>query len=201
VSLDWTPPTLETERLILRPVTDDDATAVFLYASNPNVTRFTLFETHQSIEESHWFVNSYRQSRYVNKEPDPLGIVLKNDPVQMMIGALGAHWVSQPNGTMEIGYSIGEPYWGRGIIVEAATALIRFVFTEYAVERLQARVFLGNDASDRVLTKLGFTREGVLRSLVLRRGQWWDIAMWSLLRGEWEGADATPQAAILDRPE
>jgi len=199
VNLDWTPPTFETERLILRPVTDDDALGAFLYASNPNMTRLTLFETHQTIDDSRWFVNDYRHSRYVNKEPDPIAIVIKSDPAPIMVGALGAHWVSQPNGTMEFGYSIAEPYWGRGFVAEAARAVIQFVFTEYAVERLQARVFVGNDASDRVLEKLGFTREGVLRSLVLRRGRWWDIAMWSLLRSEWEERNVTPRAARVDR--
>lgn len=201
MSLEWTPPILETERLILRPVTDEDAIGAFLYASNPNITRYTLFETHQTIDDSLWFVRDYRRSRYVNKEPDPFAIVIKKDPVRLMVGALGAHWASQPNGTMELGYSLAEPYWGRGFVAEAARAVIRFVFTEYAVERLQARVFVGNDASDRVLQKLGFTREGVMRSAVLRRGQWWDIAIWSLLRREWEQVHATPQAARPDRPE
>ena len=190
MTLDWTPATLETERLILRPVTSNDAVASFMYASNPNITQFTLFETHQSIDDSRWFVDDYRRSRYVNREPDPLAIVLKNDPLRTMIGALGAHWVSQPNGTMEMGYSIAEPYWGKGLVTEACTALVRYVFTEFAAERLQARVFVGNDASERVMAKLGFTREGVLRRAILRRGQWWDVAVWSMLRGEWEKRDS-----------
>lgn len=186
MSLNWRPPTLETERLILRPVTEDDAASVFLYASNPNLTRFTLFETHQTIEDSRWFVNTYAHSRYSSKEPDPFGIVLKNDSDSTVVGALGAHWVSQPNGTMEIGYSIGEPFWGHGFIAEAAHVLIDYLFANYAVERLQARVFVGNHASDRVLEKLGFTKEGILRSVVFRRGEWLDTAMWSFLRLEWQ---------------
>jgi len=184
--MDWTPPTLETERLILRPVTPDDAQAVFDYASNPNVTRFTIFETHRTIDDSRWFVIDNVRSRYSAQEPDPLAITLKTEP-ERMIGALGAHWASQPNGTMEMGYAIGEPYWGLGIVVEAARALMRLVFTEYAVERLQARVIAGNDASERVLAKLGFTREGTLRSTLFRRGAWHDLIMYSLLRREWEG--------------
>jgi [ribosomal protein S5]-alanine N-acetyltransferase len=190
--MDWTPPTLRTERLLLRPVTPDDVQAVFDYASNPNVTRFTIFETHQTIEESRWFVGDYARSRYACKEPDPFAIALKGEPNQM-IGALGAHWASQPNGTMEMGYAIAEPYWGRGLVVEAAAEVMRFVFTEYAVERLQARVFVGNDSSERVLQKLGFSREGVLRSLIFRRGAWHDLVIYSLLRPEWEGR-ATPPA-------
>jgi ribosomal-protein-alanine N-acetyltransferase len=190
VSLDWRPPVLETERLILRPVTTDDAPAVFRYCSNPNLTRFTLFETHQSLADSLWFVEEYARSRYGSREPDPFGIVLKDDPDAGVVGAVGAHWVSQPNGTMEMGYAIAEPYWARGLIVEAARAVMRYVFTEYAVERLQARVMSGNPASERVLEKLGFTREGVMRSLIFRRGRHWDMAIYSLLRGEWESLGA-----------
>jgi ribosomal-protein-alanine N-acetyltransferase len=201
VSLDWRPPVLETERLLLRPLTPADAPAVFLYCSNPAVTRFTLFETHQTIDDSRWFVEQYAQSRYATREPDPFGIVRKGDPVPTLIGAIGAHWASQPNGTMELGYALAEPYWGRGLVAEAARAVMRYVFTEYAVERLQARVIVGNDASERVLAKLGFTREGVLRSVVLRRGRYWDLAMYSLLRAEWEVGAATPQAATRDHRE
>jgi ribosomal-protein-alanine N-acetyltransferase len=190
VSLDWAPPVLMTERLVLRPVTAADAPAIFLYASNPNLTRFTLFETHQTIDDSLWFATDYVRSRYASREPDPFGIVLKVDPVPTVIGSLGAHWVSQPNGTMEFGYAIAEPYWGRGLVAEASRALMRYVFTEYAVERLQARVIVGNEASERVLAKLGFTREGVLRSFILRRGRYWDVAMYSLLRGEWEASSS-----------
>ena len=190
MSLDWRPPVLETDRLILRPIVPADAPAVFLYCSNPNVTRFTLFETHQTIDDSRWFVEEYVRSRYASREPDPFGIVLRGDPVPTVIGAVGAHWASQPNGTMELGYAIAEPYWGRGLVAEAAGAVVRYVFAEYAVERLQARVIVGNDPSERVLQKLGFTREGVLRSAELRRGRYWDLAMYSLLRGEWESRQA-----------
>jgi [ribosomal protein S5]-alanine N-acetyltransferase len=186
VNPDWQPPTLETSRLILRPVTAVDAGSVFLYASDPAVTRFTLFETHQTIDDSRWFVTDYVRSRYVNREPDPLAVVLKDDPLRRMVGAVGAHWVSRPNGTMEFGYSLAEPYWGRGLTTEATGVLTDHVFTEYPVERLQARVFVGNESSGKVLSKLGFQREGVLRSLVFRRGRHWDIVLYSLLRSEWE---------------
>lgn len=186
MNLEWKPPTLETNRLLLRPVTEADAPAIFAYASNPAVTRFTLFETHQTIDDSRWFITEYAKSLYASQEPEPFALVLKDDPLRTMIGSLGAHWASHANGTMEFGYALAEPYWGRGLMVEAATALIRFVFAEYAVERLQARVLVGNAASERVLQKLGFMKEGVLRRSLLRRAQWWDLAMYSLVRAEWD---------------
>lgn len=197
MSFDWLPPTLETPRLVLRPVTPADAPAVFLYASNPAVTRFTLFETHRSIDDAREFVADYARSRYASREPEPLGMVLKDDPLGRVIGGLGAYWVSRPNGTMELGYSLAEPYWGRGLATEAAAAVVRHVFTGYPVERLQARVFVGNEASGRVLEKLGFAREGVLRSLLFRRGRHWDVALYALVRGEWEGREKEgPRVAV-----
>jgi ribosomal-protein-alanine N-acetyltransferase len=186
VSLDWQPPTLETSRLRLRPLTPDDAASIFLYACNPNMTRYTLWDTHQSINDTLWFVQDYAHSRYSNQEPDPLGIVMKNDADALVIGSIGCFWSNKANEVMELGYSLAEPYWGRGIIAEASRPLIDFVFREYAVTRLQARVFVGNAGSERVLQKLGFTREGVLRSAQQLRGRTLDVAMYSLLRSEWE---------------
>jgi ribosomal-protein-alanine N-acetyltransferase len=184
----WTPPTLETARLILRPVTPADVGAMFLYASNPAVTRFTLFETHRTIDDSRWFVHEYARDRYSVAEPDPFGIVLKGDPTGTVIGSVGAHWAGRANLVMEFGYTLAEPYWGRGLATEAAEAVVRHVFAEYPVERLQAQVIVGNAASERVLGKLGFAREGVLRSALVRRGRSWDVAMYSMLREEyWTG--------------
>lgn len=182
----WQPPILETPRLRLRPLTAADATAVFLYASNPRMTDYTLWETHASIDDSLWFVTEYARSRYANAEPDPLGIVLKDDPLGTVIGSVGGFWASQSNGVLELGYSLAEPYWGRGLTVEASRVLVAYMFRTYPVTRIQARVFVGNDASERVLQKLGFTHEGVLRALIVRRGRTHDIAYYSLLRHDWE---------------
>jgi ribosomal-protein-alanine N-acetyltransferase len=182
----WQPPLLETPRLRLRPLTAADAPAVFMYASNPRMTAYTLWETHASIDDTLWFVSEYAYSRYANAEPDPLGIIRKDDPLGTVIGSVGGFWVSQSNAVMELGYSVAEPYWGRGIAVEASRVLLDYLFEQYPITRLQARVFVGNDASERVLQKLGFTREGVLRALLVRRQRTHDIAYYSLLRREWE---------------
>lgn len=182
--MDWQPPVLETERLLLRPITSADATAVFLYASNPNVAKYTLWDAHQTIEDSHLFVDSYRLSRYANREPDPLGIILKSDPIAMVIGSVGAYWVSKPHGVMEMGYTISEPFWGRGIAKEASTALIEYVFHNYPVHRLQARTLDGNVQSERVLQKLGFAFEGLSRSAIVHSNYRWDVKLWSFLRSD-----------------
>ncbi|HEV3440688.1 MAG TPA: GNAT family protein [Gemmata sp.] len=184
---DWRPPTLTTSRLTLRPFSEADAVPLFEYAQNPNVTRFTLWEAHRNIAETLTFVREYALIRYREGMAEPYAITLTPDPKP--IGSCGCFWASRPNQSMELGYWLAEPFWGRGLAVEACRALVDHVFREYAPERLQARVIAGNVASSRVLDKLGFRFEGTLRSGLFRREKFEDLHIYSLLRAEWTIVD------------
>lgn len=179
----WRPPTLTTERLVLRAFTDDDAQPLFEHARNPNVTRFTLWDAHRTVADTMLFLRDYAVLRYLEGMPEPYAITVTPDPHP--IGACGCFWAAKPHQTMELGYWIAEPFWGQGYVVEACRAVLNFAFTEYQPERMQARVIDGNTASERVLTKLGFQHEGVFRRSLLRRGNFEDVRMYSVLRDEW----------------
>lgn len=185
--LGWMPPPIETDRLVLRAVTAADADAVFAACSNPAVTRFTLFDAHKSLDDSRRFVVDYVVGSYAEMMPDPFAVTLKHNPDPRMVGAVGCHWASRPNQTMELGYWLAEHLWGRGLVAEATVAVMRFAFANYPVERIQARVIAGNAASERVLEKIGFRREGTLRSALFRRGKFEDLTLFALLRGELPG--------------
>jgi len=176
---DWRPPTLTTDRLVLRAFEDDDAEPLFAHARNPNVTRFTLWDSHKSVAETLAFVRDYARCRYLEGTPEPYAITLRADPQSKPVGALGCFWASQPNRTMELGYWLAEPLWGRGLTVEACRAVLGHAFAACEPERMQAR-----DASRRVLEKLGFRYEGTLRSFLLRRDRFEDVMFFSLLRSE-----------------
>jgi ribosomal-protein-alanine N-acetyltransferase len=180
---DWRPPTLTTSRLTLRPFTEADAAPLFEHARNPNVARFTLWDAHRSIDETLTFVREYATLRYREGTAEPYAITLNSDPTP--IGSCGCFWASRPNQSMELGYWVAEPFWGKGIVAEACRALLDHVFREYAPERLQARVIAGNVASSRVLDKIGFRFEGRLRSALFRREKFEDLLIYSLLREEW----------------
>ena len=184
----WRPPTLHTARLVLRAFTDDDAQPLFRHARNPNVARFTLWEAHTSVEDTLIFLRDYAVLRYLEGMAEPYAITVKPDPEP--IGACGCFWAAKPHQTMELGYWIAEPFWGKGYTVEACRAVLELVFAEYAPERMQARVIDGNRASSRVLSKLGFREEGTLRRSLLRRGNFEDVRMFSLLRDEWHAQKA-----------
>lgn len=181
---DWRPPVLTTARLTLRPFTAADAAPVFEHAKNPAVTRFTLWDHHKTIDETLAFVRDYAILRYREGTAEPYAITVTHDPASP-VGACGCFWASEPNRTMELGYWVAEPFWGKGFAAEAGRAVLDLAFRHYQPERIQARVIVGNDPSRRVLEKLNFRYEGTLRAVLLRRGKFEDVMMFSALRSEW----------------
>ncbi|MNX81254.1 putative ribosomal N-acetyltransferase YdaF [compost metagenome] len=178
-------PQLQTPRLLLRPLVEQDAEAVFAYCANPNVSRYTLWEPHRSLDDALSYIRAYAFPKYELGIPEPFGIVSKEEG-ERVIGTVGAFWVSEAHRCMEIAYALAEPYWGQGLVAEAARAVRDFVFETYPIERLQCRCKAENAPSARVMEKLGMTREGTLRAALYHRERFWDMHYYSLLRSEWE---------------
>ncbi|MCM2282398.1 MAG: GNAT family N-acetyltransferase [Bdellovibrionaceae bacterium] len=180
----WSPPTLKTERLLLRPLSMTDASAIFEYAQNPNVSRYTLWEPHTTVKDSEAYVLDYALPYYRNNTPEPLGITLNGDPTKV-VGTVGCFWVSKTAKTMELAYALAEPLWGKGLVAEASHALMDYCFKEYGLSRIQARCKVENQASARVMEKIGMKFEGTLRSAIFHRERYWDMHSYAVLRSEW----------------
>ena len=181
----WFPPQLTTDRLILRAINHRDVEGIFAYASNPEVAQYTLWEPHPDREASLSFITDFAYANYDAEIPDPLAITLKQDP-SWVIGTVGCSWVSQQHRCMELGYALGEEYWGRGLVQEAAWAVISLAFSLYPVYRIQARCHVDHQRSSRVLEKLGLRHEGRLRSAVLAGDKFWDLDLFAILQPEWQ---------------
>ena len=99
----------------------------------------------------------------------------------------------------ELWYLLQPPRWGRGLVAEAARALVDHGFQQLALHRIRARCLPENPASARVLEKLGFRREGLLRQNLRIHGEWRDSQLYAMLAGEWAapapGAAPGPRAA------
>ncbi len=146
---------LETDRLILRPITLNDAEDLFEYASDPENTKHT-FPTHQSIEETEWVISNLFMSA-------PLGnfaIELKESG--KMIGTCDLR-VNEGEKSAELAYAINKKYWGNGYAPEAAKRLLELAFQDLKIERLWAKFSSENPASGRVMEKIGMEKEGTLR--------------------------------------
>ncbi len=173
------PVPIHTERLLLRPITIKDAPDIFAYASNPEVTKYVRFVTHKSIKDTHAFIRRVQAS--YRKGITPLwGIEIKASG--RLIGASGFLQWPNPDRRAELGYVINPDFWGQGYVTEAAKALCEFAFKKMKVNRIEACAFVEQKASQRVLEKIGFKFEGILRQKEFIKGRFVDETMYSLLR-------------------
>ena len=145
---------IETSRLILRPWREEDAESLFKYAQDPDVGPIAGWTSHASVE------NSLEIIRTVFAAPETYAVVLKetNEP----IGSCGImfsndlHSAEMKSSEAEIGYWIGKPYWGQGLIPEAVKALLSRCFKELSIDTVWCGYYDGNLKSKRVCEKSGF---------------------------------------------
>jgi ribosomal-protein-alanine N-acetyltransferase len=180
----WKPPQLETARLLLRPLNQSDADAIFEYAKDPDVCRYTLWEPHEDVTDSMNFIVEYAHSLYRNNTPEPLGICFKDKP-ETVIGTVGCFWVSKASKSMELAYAIAKPFWGQGLVAESSRVILNYCFDSFDVCRIQARCKAENSGSSRVMEKLGMEFEGTLKSAIYHRGRFWDMHYYSILKDQW----------------
>ena len=139
---------LETERLILRPVTLDDAPAMFEYASDEENTRYT-FETNKSLEETHNNIALF----YLANPLGRWGIEVKENG--KFIGTIDLHKIRLDLKIAAIGYVINKKYWNQGYTTEANRAVIQLAFEQIGMNKLVALYDVDNPASGRVMVKSG----------------------------------------------
>lgn len=181
-AVQWRPPLMTTERLILRGWQPADADAVFRYASDPDVAKYMSWDRHRDIDDTHCFFNDFVADQYEQHQLE-YAVCERANP-ELAIGGVGLYWRSREDRVMEIGYVLAKEYWGRGYVPEAARSLLRHAVATTNVYRIYAPIFADNVKSRRAAEKMGFQLDGVLRSALERRGRRWDEAIYSILRHE-----------------
>ena len=162
---------LQTERLLLRPWKIDDvadAKALFKYASNPHIGPAAAWPVHASVEDS------ARVIRNVLSAPETYAVVLKETGEP--IGSIGLAPLSdavaperrEPESTREIGYWIGEPYWGQGLIPEAGREILHHGFEDLQLTAIWGVHDVNNHKSSRVMDKLGLAPVRTARHVHLK---------------------------------
>lgn len=153
---------LETERLILRRWEESDAESLYQYASDPDVGPIAGWPPHRSVEESRSII------RNVFCGAEAYAVCLKSD--NRAIGAIelklnGHTDLTDRDDECELGYWLGKPFWGRGLMPEAAREMLRHAFEDLGMRRVWCGYYEGNAKSKRVQEKVGFkyqwTTEGV----------------------------------------
>ena len=150
---------LETSRLILRPWREDDAEELYKYARDPQVGPPAGWPPHTGVENSRDII------RTVLSAPETYAVCLKE--TGKPVGSMGLHRNDLAAGEdeYELGYWIGKPFWGQGLIPEAAREMLRYAFEDLGMSRIWCGYYDGNVKSRRVQEKLGFvyhhTTEGI----------------------------------------
>lgn len=158
---------IETDRLFLRPWREEDAEALYKYASDPDIGTIAGWPPHTSVE------NSLEIIQTVFSAPETYAVVLKDtgEPIGCcgIMFAESLHTSDMKHREAEIGYWIGKPYWGQGLIPEAVKALLSRCFNDLALDAVWCGYYDGNVKSKRVCEKCGFkfhhTNHGILSPL------------------------------------
>ncbi|MBQ6099546.1 MAG: GNAT family N-acetyltransferase [Methanobrevibacter sp.] len=162
----------KTANLKLRPWEDSDAECLYHFAKNPNIGPIAGWPPHKSVDDSLNIIKtvfSKRETYAVVKGDIPIGCV------GLLFHPDTNHWWG--DGSAELGYWIGEEYWGRGYAFEASSVLAKRAFDELDVKQIYATYRVENTQSKRVLEKLGFRYYAELSNTNYENEQFKEIAM------------------------
>jgi RimJ/RimL family protein N-acetyltransferase len=176
-------PTLLTVRLRLRPFGLADARDVQRLAGAREVFATTLLIPHPYPDGAAESWISTHAPRFAEGSGLDLAIVPKEGPG--IIGAIGLTVTAKAHRRAELGYWLGVPWWGRGLMTEAVKAMLAHGFETLGLERIEAHHFVGNAASGRVMAKAGMRHEGCHRRYAWKGDTAHDVEMYAALKGEW----------------
>lgn len=175
-------PRLETERLILREVEEEDMEQLYEMLSDAEVAKFDYFYPVGSKAEAIKFIERYKNELKENEEIT-WGIILKE--TNKLIGTCCLGDFDEGARRAEIGYDIAQAKWGKGYATESLEAVINFGFNVMNLNRIEATITPGNNASVKVLQKLNFIQEGIVRERDLIKGKLQDGIIMSILKREY----------------
>ena len=163
----------QTERLVLAPVTIDDAPDMFEYASNPE-NAYYVFETNKTLEDTKDIIRKI----FIENGLGKYGIFLN----EKLIGTIYFLNLDDRNKSAELSYVLNEKFEGHGYATEAAIKLRDIFFNELEGERLYARHTFDNLKSMNLMARIGMKIEGTLRKSYCFHGRQVDLAIWSMTR-------------------
>jgi [ribosomal protein S5]-alanine N-acetyltransferase len=174
------PSAIEIGPITLRALSVEDAPAVFAYAADPEVARFTLWQPHPSEEFTREFLAALTGAVVIS-----WAIVLKKE--QRVIGMIFFHSFSRVHMKAEIAFNVRRSDWKKGVATVSARAVLHFAFEQLSLNRVEATCMPGNAGSRRVLEKIGMSKEGTMRRSHFRHDGCHDMELFSILRDDPRG--------------
>ncbi len=177
-------PELVTERLVLRQITLEDAPWYLRHFNTREIVEGQDHPGPRNLKEARAELKLYFQDNFRRRTGIRWGIKLKGD--DKLIGSAGFYKWTKPEGYQaEMGYDLDPSFWSKGIMTEALAAIIQYGFDRMGLHRIEVLISHHNKRSQKLIRRLGFKREGVLRDHYFVEGRFSDDVIFSLLKKEW----------------
>jgi RimJ/RimL family protein N-acetyltransferase len=179
---------IRTDRLLLRPLTEDDVDDVFAYQSLPEVVRYLPWPVRDREESRE---HTLKRAGFTKLENDHDGLALAAELIGPggergpVIGDLSVILDSAANAQLEVGWVFHPDYQRKGYATEAARSIIDFVFTEIGAHRVFAQLDPRNTPSVALCQRLSMRQEAHFVENEIFKGEWADLAVYAVLRSEW----------------
>lgn len=173
---------METEHLILRPYTPEDAPAMYRnWACSKTVTQYLTWPPHTSEAATRALLTLWAES-YQNPTVYHWGITLRGS--DEVIGDISVVHMNEQTAAAELGWCMGQAWWGQGIMPEAALAVRDYLFDRVGFLRIQAQHDRNNPKSGRVMQKIGMQYEGTMRAAAVNNQGICDMVLYAILRDD-----------------
>ncbi|KAK7280084.1 hypothetical protein RJT34_25146 [Clitoria ternatea] len=167
-------------QISLRPINPSDLNDLMLWTTDEKVAKYCTWEPYTSKEDGINFIQNIASKSLWFR-----AICLQNRAIGCIDLFSCSGKETGREKSVELGYALGSRYWGRGIATQVVKQVVEVAFSEFThLERVEALVDVENVASQRVLEKAGFQREGVLRKYLLMKGKARDMVMYSVLSND-----------------
>ena len=174
---------IESERLLLREFSLSDWPAVNAYTSDPEVVKYMAFGPTTEAETREHLAQCLATAAEQPRRIYELAVVLRSKDHLIGTATIALHPHERRHASFS--YLVHPQYWGQGYATEAMRTLINFGFRDLLLHRLEDTADARNQASVRVMEKLGMRREGHLRETIWKDGQWYDEYIYAILAHEW----------------
>ncbi|HEY8688195.1 MAG TPA: GNAT family N-acetyltransferase [Chitinophagaceae bacterium] len=167
-------PVVETERLVLRKISAEDAEDIYLLRTNEEAMKYIKKPKLRSNDDVYELIK-------VMNNPDRIqwGITIKNE--NRIIGSIGYHKITKEHYRAEIGYMLDPAYWNTGLMSEAIGKVIDYGFSKMKLHSIEAIINPGNVVSRKILQKFNFIKEGFFKEIFFFEGEFFDSEVYSLL--------------------
>jgi [ribosomal protein S5]-alanine N-acetyltransferase len=174
---------LSSRRLAVRAVRAADLPGLLAINGDPEVTRFLPYATWRSLADATAWLE--RMEALASSGTGQQLVVMRNEDSRI-VGTVLLFRFDEGSARLEIGYVLGRAFWGQGLMHEALGCVCEHAFTALPVRRIEAEVDTDNVASNRLLERLGFAREGTLRQRWVANGVAYDTNFYGCLAEEWQ---------------